>query len=125
MNDVKLNIGMLTLMNGAQPDEAVSDRITDHTAVLSENIGEEEKNISAKSEIQDSEEIKRNKRNARKSFIKLVAISVSVIIIIIIGTIAWFTMNREVETTGMGVKTTEMPFEICAIFNYAGLFTDN
>lgn len=115
MNDVKLNIGMLTLMNGAQPDEAVSDRITEHTAVLSENIGEEEKNISAKPEIQDPEEIKRNKRNARKSFIKLVAISVSVIIIIIIGTIAWFTMNREVETSGMGVKSKGLSFELITL----------
>lgn len=35
-------------------------------------------------------------------------------IILVFASIAWFTMNRDVGTSGMGVKTAGMPFEIAA-----------
>lgn len=50
----------------------------------------------------------------RAKFIKLMALLILSSAILIFASIAWFTMNRELETGGMSMKTTGTPFEIAA-----------
>lgn len=52
------------------------------------------------------------KRNKRKSFIKIIAIALSIIFAIFLNTFSWFTRNKETGTTGMSVKTSNFPFYI-------------
>ena len=58
----------------------------------------------------DQRSEKKQERN--RSIIKLCAIGALILIVIIFSSIAWFTMNREVGTSGMGVKVAPAPFEL-------------
>lgn len=93
--------------------------------IYSEGAAAEESEAQARESAEEiaeaQEEEKRNKRNRRKSVIKLVVIAISITIVIIIGSIAWFTMNRDVRTSGMGVKTAPAPFEL----EVSGLYVEN
>lgn len=50
--------------------------------------------------------------NRKKALIKMVAVGALLIVMIIFGTISWFTQNREVSTSNMQIKTATMPFDI-------------
>lgn len=52
------------------------------------------------------------KRKHKKSLIKLTIMLILLAIIIAFSTIAWFTMNREVGSSGMGMKSQASLFEI-------------
>ena len=54
------------------------------------------------------------RRMRRKALIKMLAMLLFVLIVLVFSSIAWFSMNRETSTSGMGVKTAGMPFEIAA-----------
>ncbi len=73
-------------------------------------IGELPQSASQSSQLVD--EIAEKKRNQKKSLIKLGAMGVLIAVTIIIGSLSWFTANRAVETSGMGVKTATLPFDI-------------
>ena len=63
----------------------------------------------------DNEDVidrKQKKRNANISLIKLVIIAASIIMVIFISTFSWFSMNRNVATSGMNIKTATLPFDI-------------
>ncbi|WP_303797254.1 hypothetical protein [Ruminococcus flavefaciens] len=75
-------------------------------------IGEMSQTASSSSLKVD--ELVEKKRNQKKSLIKLGAMGVLIAVTIIIGSLSWFTANRAVETSGMGVKTTGAPFELKA-----------
>mgnify|MGYP007069868300 CR=1 FL=1 len=51
-------------------------------------------------------------KEKKKKTIKLMMILIFILIILILATIAWFTSNRDVETSGMGVKVQAMPYTI-------------
>lgn len=60
-------------------------------------------------EVFDEKELKRNRI---KSLIKLAVIGASITIVIIITTIAWFSMNKETGASGMSLKVAGAPFEL-------------
>ncbi len=51
-------------------------------------------------------------RKRRNSLIKIGVVMLLAFIVWVFSSIAWFTMNRDVSTGGMSVKTATMPFEI-------------
>lgn len=57
-------------------------------------------------------DLKEKQNNRKRTLIKLGAMGVITVIILVFATIAWFSMNRTVETSGMSVTTATMPFEI-------------
>lgn len=73
-------------------------------------IGELPQSASQSSQAVD--EIAEKKRNQKKSLIKLGAMGVLIAVTIIIGSIAWFTMNREVEGSGVQMTGENTPFEL-------------
>ena len=77
---------------------------------LKYDIGEAEQSASQSSQAVD--EAAEKKRNQKKSLIKLGAMGVLIAATIIIGSLSWFTANRAVETSGTGVKTAALPFDI-------------
>ena len=54
------------------------------------------------------------KRIRRNAYIKMAAMAGIVAAAMAFGSIAWFTMNREVEQTGIAMTADELPFEIAA-----------
>lgn len=56
--------------------------------------------------------VEEQQRSKKTKLIKLGTASAFSAIILIFVTIAWFTMNKDVETSGMGVTTATMPFDI-------------
>ncbi|MDD7518166.1 hypothetical protein [Ruminococcus flavefaciens] len=67
---------------------------------------------SASSEGGTKDQSAEKKRNQKKSLIKLAMLGILLVIVIIIGSLGWFTANRAVETSGMGVKSAALPFDI-------------
>lgn len=59
-------------------------------------------------------------RYRRTSLIKLFAMGAALILLIVVGTISWFTMNREVENTGLQMTAEGIPFEIRVTGNNTG-----
>ena len=57
-------------------------------------------------------DLKADNQARKKRLIKLGAMLTLTVLILIFTTIAWFSMNRTVETSGMSVTTATMPFEI-------------
>ncbi len=123
MNDAKFNYGLFALKNGAEIDKSISALPDSKTKkekampVAAEEPDEDEESISALPEDEDIIDEKELKRNRIKSLIKLAVIGVSIIIIIIISTIAWFTMNREVENNGLAMTATDQLFTISHMTN--------
>lgn len=115
MNDAKFNYGMSAmyiLKKGTDAENVISadpvkDVPNEETAV--DTLDEDILSVPAYEEAVDEKKVKRNKI---KSLIKLAVIAASIIIIIIISTIAWFTMNREVENNGLSMTATDAPFEL-------------
>ena len=62
-----------------------------------------------------------NVKKRKAKLIKLGAILALMVITLIFVTIAWFTMNRETSTSGMGVRTAEMPFELGVDASYTNV----
>lgn len=54
------------------------------------------------------------KKMRRASVIKMAIMGVVIALVIAFGSIAWFTMNREVEGTGTKMTANDLPFEIAA-----------
>ena len=83
---------------------------------------EETKN---KTSAVSSDDIDRKKMQ-KAALIKMLAMLVIIIVVIVFGSLAWFTMNRDVETSGMGVKVAAIPFELTSTGtvtqNYLDLF---
>lgn len=120
MNDAKFDYGlsaMYSLRKGAEVDKSVASLTEKRT------VKERTSNIAAESD--DCEEVVftatnseqpddngSKKRKAVKSLIKILAIVAAVVICIILGTIAWFTMNREVENNGLSMTATDQLFTI-------------
>ena len=74
-----------------------------------------DKDIMAQAEKNADERIKALKEeNSRrkKALIKIAAMGALTIIIMVLATIAWFSMNSEVTAEGMSVKSASMPFEL-------------
>lgn len=84
------------------------------------NIGE---SASASSSSLKVDELAEKKKNQKKSLIKLGTMGVITLILFIFSSIAWFTMNRETSTSGMGVKAGGPSFELKTT-GYYGYFDD-
>ena len=78
-------------------------------------IGELPQSASQSSQAVD--EIAEKKRNQKKSLIKLIAMGVLIAVTIIIGSIAWFTMNTQVETSGMQIAAGGPNYDILVLEN--------
>ena len=74
------------------------------------NIGELKQSASPSSAKADV--TAENIYNRKKALIKMGVIGALLIVMIIFGTISWFTQNREVESSGMTIKTSTLPFDI-------------
>lgn len=66
-------------------------------------------------------------RNKKRSLVKLGAMGVLALIVIIFGTISWFAMNRDVGTSGMGIKTQGLLFTIQPVSSpyVVGIYDDS
>ena len=73
-------------------------------------IGEMSKSASLSSLTVD--EIAKKKRNQKKSLIKMGAMGILTLILLIFSSLSWFTMNSQVESSGMNIKTATLPFDI-------------
>lgn len=58
------------------------------------------------------DEIAEKKRNQKKSLIKMGAMGVLTLILLIFSSLSWFTMNTQVESSGMNITTATLPFDI-------------
>ncbi len=56
--------------------------------------------------------VKKKETMRKKQAVKFGSLMVLTVIILIFATIAWFTLNREVSTGSMAVKTSPSPFEL-------------
>ena len=54
------------------------------------------------------------KRMSKSALIKIIAMVVFIIVVMIFGSIAWFTMSKEVAGTGTQMTATDLPFEIAS-----------
>ena len=96
----------------------------DETGYGPEEAGLEEIEPDAEEEpYYDRKAFKWLRTENRAKFIKLMALLILSSAILIFASIAWFTMNRDVGTSGMGVKTVASPFEI-RTSGSAGLYDD-
>ena len=77
---------------------------------LKYDIGEVEQSASQSSQVVD--EIAEKKRNQKKSLIKLGAMGILTLILLIFSSLSWFSMNTQVESGGMQIKTAPLPFEL-------------
>lgn len=84
------------------------------------NIGE---SASASSSSLKVDELAEKKKNQKKSLIKLGTMGVITLILFIFSSIAWFTMNRETSTSGMGVQVAAIPYTI-QTRNSSGYYKD-
>ncbi len=73
-------------------------------------IGELAQSASPSSPIVD--EIAEKKKNQKKSLIKMGAMGVLTLILLIFSSLSWFTMNSQVESGGMSIKSQGMPYTI-------------
>lgn len=70
------------------------------------------KNSVANAASPHTADVIENNTNKRKSLIKMGAVTVFAGIVVVFMTIAWFTMNRDLGTSGMGVQVAAAPFEL-------------
>ncbi|EXM40884.1 hypothetical protein RASY3_00110 [Ruminococcus albus SY3] len=84
------------------------------------NIGE---SASASSSSLKVDELAEKKKNQKKSLIKLGTMGVITLILFIFSSIAWFTMNKDVGTSGMGVQVAAIPYTI-QTRNSSGYYKD-
>lgn len=73
-------------------------------------IGELAESASPSNKIDD--ERQELKKNQKRSLIKLGTMGILTLILVIFSTISWFTMNTQVESDGMSIKTGSMPYTI-------------
>lgn len=66
-----------------------------------------EKVVAAKKAESEEE-----RRKQKKRVVKLILLMTLIALIIVFASIAWFTMNRDVGTSGMGVQVAAAPFEL-------------
>ena len=57
------------------------------------------------------------KKMRRASYIKMVAMFGFVVAVMVFSSIAWFTMNREVEGSGAQMTSTDLPFDLKTVSN--------
>lgn len=67
---------------------------------------------SASSSSPKVDELAEKKKNQKKSLIKMGTMGILTLILLIFSSLSWFTMNTQVETSGMGVKSATLPFDI-------------
>lgn len=95
-----------------------------HTGELAkQEIFEKSAEAAAAVDEGSAEEIKAENEKRKRTLIKFGLMTVLAAIILVFASIAWFTMNREVGSSGMGVKTAGMPFEL-KTSGSAGLYDD-
>ena len=73
-------------------------------------IGELPQSASPSSPIAD--ELAEKKKNQKRSLIKIGAMGTLALILLIFSSLSWFTMNTQVESSGMSVSTATIPFDI-------------
>lgn len=73
-------------------------------------IGELNNSASPNKAVPNEKDL--NIYNRKKALIKMGVIGALLIVMIIFGTISWFTQNRQVESSGMTIKTATLPFDI-------------
>lgn len=70
-----------------------------------------------------SEEEDRRKRR-KAAIIKMLAMLIFCIVVLIFGSIAWFTMNKDVSNTGMGVKIGSDAYQIVPVDGIDSIYQD-
>lgn len=75
---------------------------------LKYDIGEVEQSASQSSQAVD--ELAEKKRNQKKSLIKMGTMGILTLILLIFSSLSWFTMNTQVESGGMSIKSQGIVF---------------
>lgn len=99
----------MEISNLIQTGELVKDEVADKLVKEAEAHAEEQ-----------IETIKEQKSKRKKALIKFGSMAVLAAVVVVFATIAWFSMNREVGSSGMGVKTAGMPFELAVTGDNVG-----
>ena len=91
----------MEISNLIQTGELAKDEVADKLVKEAEAHAEEQ-----------IETIKEQKSKRKKALIKFGSMAVLAAVVVVFATIAWFTLNREVSTGSMAVKTSPSPFEL-------------
>lgn len=91
----------MEISNLIQTGELAKDEVADKLVKEAETHAEEQ-----------IETIKEQKSKRKKALIKFGSMAVLAAVVVVFATIAWFTLNREVSTGSMAVKTSPSPFEL-------------
>lgn len=127
MNDARYDYGMsafYALKKGTDTED--QNKIHSASAAPGERLTADGV-VPVSSDEEESIDVKEKKRKSIKSLIKLIVIGACIIIVIIISTIAWFTMNREVENNGLSMTATGQLFSISPMPSpyLVGIFDDS
>ena len=86
-----------------------------HTGELAkQEIFEKSAEAAAAVDEGSAEEIKAENEKRKRTLIKFGLMTVLAAIILVFASIAWFSMNRETGTSGMGVKVATLPFDLAS-----------
>lgn len=87
-----------------------------HTGELAkQEIFEKSAEAAAAVDEGSAEEIKAENEKRKRTLIKFGLMTVLAAIILVFASIAWFTMNKDVGTSGMGVKTKGLSFDLITL----------
>ena len=75
---------------------------------------------------EEEEEIREARRNRKKSFLKLMAMALSIVLAVFFATFSWFTMNRDTSGNGMSVSVSGPLFAVDSMPSpyVAGIYDD-
>lgn len=75
---------------------------------------------------EEEEEIREARRNRKKSFLKLMAMALSIVLAVFFATFSWFTMNRDTSGNGMSVSVSGPLFAVDSMSSpyVAGIYDD-
>ena len=62
------------------------------------------------------------KKMRKAALIKMLAMGIFVVVVMVFGSIAWFTMNQENTASGMGVKVETLPYQIVRLDGIASIY---
>lgn len=117
MNDAQYNYGLFTLKKGAEKEKImlphdVNDQPEKDAVLLAADLPPAADAGPSMPDDETLNDLKQSRRNRNISFIKLIAIMSAIATVIIISTLAWFTMNKDVSSGGMSVSTKAITFNI-------------
>ena len=86
--------------------------MSDNVNNILKSSGELMLKAEADNDVKAAEIHEEQQKTRKRSLIKLAVLLIMLIAVLLFATIAWFTMNKEIQTNGMGVKVQGTPYTI-------------